>query len=92
MLYLTSPANFEMKEVYRGALDLFTAMKHFKAHKSAAEVCGAGRGSYLTPLLEEAYRYQYAEEPRYGILIFTMEHKLLEMHCIPDKYFTWFNH
>ena len=46
---------------------------------------------YLLPLLKEAYKYDYYEEPQYGKLIFMMEHALLQMNCVPDKYFSWFN-
>jgi len=42
-------------------------------------------------LLEEAYSYEYSDEPQYGKLIYLMEHELLNMNCIPDKYFSWFN-
>jgi hypothetical protein len=46
---------------------------------------------YLSPLLKEAYSYEYADEPQYGKLIFMMEHALIKMNCVPDKYFSWFN-
>ena len=42
--------------------------------------------------MEEAYSIGYDEEPQYGRIIFMMEHMLLKMNCIPDKYYTWFQH
>jgi hypothetical protein len=47
--------------------------------------------SYLVPLLKEAYSYEYSDEPQYGKLIFMLEFELLNMNCLPDKYFSWFN-
>ena len=46
---------------------------------------------YLAPLLKESYSYDYLDEPRYGNLIFMMEKMLLDIYCIPDRYFSWFN-
>ena len=87
------PPNFEMKRVFveAGEQESFQVMGDYKLQKTPAQICSDEEAQYLIPLLEEAYSYGYTDEPRYGILISMMELMLIESHCIPDKYFTWFN-
>ena len=65
------------------------AVRAFKLNSTPEEVCDSA--TFLMPLLKEAYSYDYSDEPQYGKLIFMMEHELIKMNCVPDKYFSWFN-
>lgn len=80
-----------MKELYQDSVDQYSSMKNYKLTTTPEEMCRDVRAQFLIPLLNEAYLYEYKDEPQYGKLIFMMEHCLLKMDCIPDKYFTWFN-
>ena len=56
----------------------------------AKTFCKIGTKSrFLTPLLEEAYSYDYAERPNYGKLKFLIEKMLMNEDQIPDKNYSW---
>ena len=53
-------------------------------------MCDSRRAKFLAPVMAEAYKLEYDEEPQYGKLIFILKSALLNLSCIPDRYFSWF--
>ena len=61
--------------------------KIFKALKmrAAKDFCNVGpKSRFLTPLLEEAYSYEFAEKPNYGKLKFMIGKMLMEEDQVPN--------
>lgn len=79
-----------MSDLFLAAEDPYDVMKKFKMEKTPKQICKDQRAQYLIPFMEEAYSIGYDEEPQYGKIIFMLEKVLLDMNCIPDRYFSWF--
>ena len=79
-----------MSDIFIDASDPHAAMAKFKQETTPEDICKDQRAQFLIPLMKESYSIGYDEEPQYGRIIFMMENELLNMNCIPDKYFTWF--
>ena len=94
LIYLLNPQNFKMAEIYTRNINKsnsFEEMKAYKLNATPEDICSEQRTLCLRNILIEAYSYCYDQTPRYGVLKFLLEKELMELHCVPDKYFTWFH-
>ena len=63
-----------MAEIYMQHNPLcYEDMKKYKLSATPDEICCDTRTLCMRELLEEAYSYEYADTPRYGLLKFMME-------------------
>ena len=58
--------------------------------RPAKDYCGiCTKSKSLTPLLEEAYLYDFAQTPNYGKLQFIIEKMLMDENQPPQRSFSW---
>lgn len=69
----------------RKANNPYHFVRDYKLNTSAAELCRGKNTEIFTALLEEAYSYEYDQEPNYDRLRWIMQDYILREGFLPDR-------
>ena len=67
----------------------FHYVRELKCNSTPKQFCYGKRIEIFGDILEEAYSYEYEEEPNYGKLKFMLKSLLLNSGYIPDHLYSW---